>query len=142
MFLGEFEHSLDDKFRITLPRRFRDEFEEGGVIAKALDGCLALYTNEEWDRVAEQARELSRRGKREREAARSFFSGAQDFTLDRQGRLAVPAKLRAYAGLDKDVVVAGVMSRVELWDARRWADRASRVDVDLAAADDLPDFGI
>jgi MraZ protein len=142
MLLGEFEHSLDDKFRITLPRRFRDDFEGGGVMAKAMDGCLALYPTSEWARVAEQARELSRLGKRERETARTFFSGAQDFTLDRQGRFAVPAKLRAYAALDKDVVVAGVFSRVELWDAQRWNDRASRVDEDLVAAQDLPDFGI
>lgn len=142
MFLGEYEHSLDDKSRVTLPRQFRDAFEEGGVIVKALDRCLSLYTKDEWERVAEQARELSRRGKREREVARSFFAGAQEFTLDRQGRLVVPLKLRQYAELDKDVVVAGLYSRVELWDARRWVDRESRIDEDLAAADDLPDFGI
>ncbi len=142
MFLGEYEHSLDDKFRITLPKRFRDEFEEGGVMAKALDGCLALYTTQEWGSVADQARELSRRGKREREVARNFFSGASDFRLDKQGRFAIPSNLRQYAELGKEVVVVGVSSRVEIWDGGRWEDRASRVDEDLTNAEDLPDFGI
>jgi MraZ protein len=142
MFLGEYAHSLDDKGRVTLPRKFRDVFEGGAVIAKAMDGCLALYTPAEWERVAEAARELSRQGKREREAARTLFSGAAEVTPDRQGRIAIAAPQRAYAGLDKEVVVAGVNSRVEIWDAQRWADRHVQGEQALANAEDLPDFGI
>ena len=142
MFLGEFQHSLDDKGRVTLPRRFRDAFEGGAVIAKAMDGCLAIYSPDEWQRVADQARELSRHGKREREVARTFFSGAAEVTPDRQGRIAIAPKQREYAALDKDVVVAGMFSRVELWDAQRWAARHEAGDDALSSADDLPDFGI
>ena len=142
MFLGEFQHALDDKGRVTLPRRFRDDFLEGAVIAKALDGCLAVYTNAEWERVANEAVAHSRGGTREREAARSFFAGAVEVTPDRQGRIPTAASQRAYAGLDKDVVVAGVYSRVEIWDSLRWNERHARGENALANAQDLPDFGI
>jgi MraZ protein len=142
VFLGEFQHTLDDKGRVTLPRRFRDAFEEGAVIAKALDGCLAVYTATEFEQVAENAREASRRGPREREAARTLFSGASEVAPDRQGRIPIAPGQREYAGLERDVVVAGVHARVEIWDAQRWSERQVEGDRALAGAEDLPDFGI
>src|SRR5258708_866610 len=111
MFLGEFQHSLDAKGRMILPAKFRDQLEAGAIITKGRGRCLAVYTAEEFEDVASQVREVSKRGPRERDAARVFFSGANDVQLDRQGRVAIPQTLRTYAGLERDVVVVGVYSR-------------------------------
>ena len=94
MFLGEHQHSLDAKGRVILPARFRDQLEGGAVMAKALDGCLAVYPVEEFQRVAANLREKRARGATERQAARSYFSGAVEIAPDKQGRVAVPQHLR------------------------------------------------
>lgn len=144
MFLGEYQHSLDVKGRVILPAKHRDQLAEGGFVSKGIDGCLCVYTNEEWERVADEVRELSKRGTRERQAARTFFSGAADVTPDKQGRVAIPQPLRDYAGLERDVVVAGLYSRIEIWDAQRWNERNRQGEHALADpdADIMPDFGI
>src|SRR5204862_325581 len=100
MFLGEYEHSLDAKGRVILPARFREQLEGGAVMTRALDGCLAVYTLDEFDRVARKLTGARERGGRERQAARTFFSGATELTPDKQGRVAVPQKMRDYAGLE------------------------------------------
>src|SRR2546428_10766182 len=123
MFVGQFQHSLDDKWRVILPARIRSQLEGGGYMAKGQDGCVCIYTLEEWERVADNMRELSKRGTNERQAARSFFAGAAEMTPDRQGRVPVPVHLREFAGLERDVIVAGGGSRVEIWDAERWRRR-------------------
>ena len=91
MFLGEYEHSLDAKGRVILPAKFRDQLEGGAVMAKALDGCLAVYPVEEFQRVAANLQEARARGATERQAARTYFSGAVEITPDKQGRVAIPA---------------------------------------------------
>lgn len=142
MFLGEYQHSLDAKGRVILPVKFRDQVQRGSFVSKGVDGCLCVYVNEEWERVANEVRELAKRGPKERQAARSFFSGAMEAIPDRQGRIAIPQHLRDFAGLDREVVVAGVFSRIEIWDAQRWGERNREGEASLAAAEDLPDFGI
>ena len=117
MFLGEFQHSLDAKGRVILPVRFRDQLEGGAVMARALDGCLAVYPVAEFDRVARKLHEARERGARERQAARSFFAGAVEITPDKQGRVAIPQHLREYAHLDREVMVAGSFDHIEIWDA-------------------------
>ncbi|HEX2738472.1 MAG TPA: division/cell wall cluster transcriptional repressor MraZ [Acidimicrobiia bacterium] len=142
MFLGEFQHSLDAKGRVILPAKFRDQLAGGAFVAKGRDGCLFVYTAEEFEQVAQQAREASRRGDDERQAARSFFAGAADVVPDKQGRVAIPQHLRDYAGLDRDVVVAGVFSRIEIWDSGRWRERDRLGEQALTTSENLPDFGI
>lgn len=144
MFLGTYEHSLDDKWRITLPARFRGQLEGGAYVAKGRDGCLCVYTGEEWGRVANEIREAARRGPRERQAARSFFAGAAEAVPDRQGRIPLPTALRDFAGLslDRRVVVAGVYSRVEVWDEQRWRELEAEGAGVIAGSQDVPDFGI
>jgi MraZ protein len=142
MFLGEHQHSLDAKGRVILPARFRDQLEQGAVMAKALDGCLAVYPMDEFQRVADKARELAQRGPRERQAARAFFAGATEFVPDKQGRVAIPQPLRDFAGLTRDVIVAGVFHRIEIWDARKFRELDRAGDESLVDATDLPDFGI
>ncbi len=142
MFLGEFQHSLDTKGRVILPARYRDQLAEGAYVTKGRGGCLSVFTPDEFEEVASQVRDQSRRGAKELNAARVFFSGAQEVRPDKQGRVALPQNLREYAGLTREVVVAGVFSRIEIWDRDRWQE-LDRVGAQaLTDSDDLPEFGI
>ena len=143
MFLGTYEHALDIKGRVILPARFREDLETGAFLAKSLDGCLALYTADEFEKVAQEMQETARRGGAQRNVVRSFAAGAAEATPDRQGRITIPAHLRSYAGLVRDIVVTGALTRVEIWDAARWRE----IDVEAeramtAAQPGLDDIGI
>ena len=140
MFLGEYQHSLDAKGRVILPARFRAQLEGGAVMARALDGCLAVYPIAEFDRVARKLQEARERGPRERQAARSFFSGAENFTPDAQGRAAIPPHLREYAGLDREVIVSGGFDRIEIWDAQRFRERDAEGIASMVAGEGIDDF--
>ncbi len=144
MFLGQYQHSLDEKGRVILPAKFRGQLEGGAYMARGRDGCVCVYPTDEWERVSNNMRELATRGTQERQAARSFFAGAAEVTPDRQGRVAVPVHLRDFAGLslERDVVVAGVLSRIEIWDAQKWATREQEGEQVISAAEGIPDFGI
>jgi MraZ protein len=127
---------------VILPAKYRDQLSTGAYVTKGRGGCLFVYTDQEFEDVAERVRETSKRGDRELQAARTFFAGAAPATPDKQGRVAIPQHLREFAGLDKDVVVAGVFSRIEIWDSQRWRERDREGDQNLTASDALPDFGI
>jgi transcriptional regulator MraZ len=142
MFLGEYQHSLDAKGRVILPAKYRDQLSGGAYVTRGRGGCLSVYTAQEFQEVADRVREASKRGGRELDAARSFFAGTAEVSPDKQGRIAIPQQLREYAGLDKDVVVAGVFSRIEIWDGRRWRERDREGEQSLNESDELPDFGI
>jgi len=141
VFLGEFHHTVDDKGRIVLPSKFRDLLLRGAIVSKG-DGCLFVYTVEEFTDVAQGLREKSKTSKAAREAARSFFAGATDVSPDKQGRLTIPQSLRTYANLEKEVTVLGVYSRIEIWDASIWEERQLSGDASLADIETLPDIGI
>ena len=140
MFLGEFQHSLDAKGRVILPVRFRAQLEGGAVMARALDGCLAVYPVVEFDRVARKLREARERGPRERQAARTFFAGAAEITPDKQGRVAVPQHLREYAHLDREVMVAGSFDHIEIWDAQMFAERDAAGIASIVEGEGINDF--
>ena len=143
MFLGTYEHSLDPKGRVILPAKFREQLEAGAFLAKSLDGCLALYDAEEFQKVALNMQEQARRGAVERNAVRSFAAGATEATPDKQGRISIPAHLRTFAGLDREVVVTGALSRIEIWDAAKWRDIDAEAERSLTAArPGLDDIGI
>ena len=143
MFLGTYEHSLDAKGRVILPAKFRERLEAGAYLARSLDGCLSLFDAEEFDRVAQDMQEKARRGAVERNAVRSFAAGATEATPDKQGRITIPAHLRTFAGLERDVVVTGALTRIEIWDAARWRDIDMEAERALAAArPGLDDIGI
>jgi MraZ protein len=140
MFLGEHQHSLDAKGRVILPARFRDQLEGGAVMAKSLDGCLAVYPVDEFQRVAESLREKRSRGATERQAARSYFSGAVEITPDKQGRVAVPGHLRTFANLERDVIVAGNFDHIEIWDAQTFQRRDQEGSASIVGGEGIDDF--
>ena len=139
MFLGEHQHNLDAKGRITLPARFRELLGTDAVLSKGKDGCLSLHRREEYEVIAAGQRELMKRGETERTMARSLFAGATSVVPDAQGRIAIPPTLRTYAHLEKGVVVSGVYDYIEIWDAERFreVEGAGATALSSGAVDDF-----
>ena len=120
VFLGTYTPRLDDKGRLILPAKFRDQLLDGLVITRGQERCLYLFPMQEFERMHEELRRAPLTRKEARDYLRVFLSGASDETPDKQGRITVPPMLRSYAGLDRDVAVIGAGSRVELWDLQTW----------------------
>ena len=129
MLLGEHAHTLDEKNRLTLPAKLRDSFADGVVVTRGMDGCLSAYPRAEWERLAQSRLApldpLSWEGRR---MSRYFFSGATEGELDRQGRIVIPASLAASAGLGRDVVIAGVGDRLEIWNRDAWRKHLQEIE--------------
>jgi MraZ protein len=142
MFLGEFQHTLDPKGRVILPSSFRELLQEGLVMTVGLDNCLTVHPVADWQRVVAGLRDLRSTDRRERAFARMITSSAHPETPDRQGRITIPARLRDYARLTKDVTVVGADSRVELWDAEAWAGYRDQAMQDFANTDEAFNLGI
>ncbi|HEY6067928.1 MAG TPA: division/cell wall cluster transcriptional repressor MraZ [Gaiellaceae bacterium] len=129
MLLGEHEHTLDDKNRLTLPARFREAFAEGVVVTRGLDGCLYAFRRSDWAGLVEsRLSSLDPLRPEGRRLQRHFFSGATESELDKQGRVMIPASLIAHAKLGKEVVVAGVNDRLEIWDRAAWRKELAMVE--------------
>ena len=124
MFMGEYSHTIDPKGRLIIPSRFRDELGDEFVLTKGLDGCLSIYPRNEWEAFEQKLSDL-----------------ASLCELDKQGRILVPATLREYAGLEKDVVLTGNINRIEIWSKQKWSENSSYDDMD-AIAEGLQDMGI
>jgi MraZ protein len=120
MFLGTYTPRLDDKGRLILPAKFREQLEAGVVVTRGQERCLYVFPLAEFERLADQLRQAPVTSKQARDYLRVFLSGASDESVDKQGRVTIPSNLRAYAGLDRDVAVIGAGQRVEIWDARAW----------------------
>ncbi|MBN1483513.1 MAG: division/cell wall cluster transcriptional repressor MraZ [Chloroflexia bacterium] len=120
MFLGEYRHTIDAKGRLAVPARFRSNLEEGLVVTRGLDPCLHIYSQAEWFPLAERLSGLPLGEPAVRALRRSFFASAYACEMDKQGRVLIPAPLREYAGLEGDVVVAGLHNYIELWSVPRW----------------------
>jgi len=129
MLLGAHEHTIDDKNRLTLPAKFRQAFADGIVVTRGLDGCLYAFRREDWDRLVESRLAtldpLSPEGRR---LERFFYSGASETELDKQGRVMVPRELIEHAKLGREVVVAGVNDRLEIWDRAAWRKELAEVE--------------
>ena len=135
MFLGEFEHTIDDKNRLTLPARFREPLAGGVVLTRGLDECLDVYARADWDAMVEaRLAPLDPFSKEARDLKRFFFSAAADAELDKQGRVLVPPALSRHAKLGREVVVAGVHDHLEIWDRGAWAEQVTKV---VGRADDV-----
>jgi len=120
MFLGTYTPRLDDKGRLILPAKFREQLEAGVVVTRGQERCLYVFPVAEFERLADQLRQAPVTSKQARDYLRVFLSGASDESVDKQGRVTIPTALRTYAGLDRDVAVIGAGQRVEIWDSSAW----------------------
>ena len=129
MLLGEYEHTIDDKNRLTLPAKFRRTFEDGIVVTRGMDGCLYAYAPAEWSRLVDaNLATLSPLSQQGRRMQRFFFSGAAEAVPDKQGRVGIPSALIEHARLGRDVVVAGVNDHLEIWDRAAWQRELAEVE--------------
>ena len=128
MLLGEFEHTIDEKGRITVPAKFRGRLAAGLVVTKGIDACLWLYPSDVWAELAEEIKDLPLTNPKAREFRRQVFGSAYDSVPDKQGRVIVPATLRQYANIDKQAVVIGLYDHCEIWNPDQWRERQQRSD--------------
>ena len=141
MYTGEYNHTVDSKGRLILPSKLRDALGDTFVVTKGIDGCLFVYDKAEWSVFEEKLTALSITNRESRKVLRFFLSGAIDVEVDKQGRFVLPSALREYAGIEKDVVLAGVGRNVEIWDKQRFVD--TKADADIAEmVDSLDNLGI
>lgn len=141
--MGEHQHTIDPKGRLIVPAKFREELGERFVATKGLDNCLFVYPMEEWKVLEQKLKGLPFTKADARAFVRFFFSGATECELDKQGRILIPGNLREYAKLDKDVVVIGVSSRVEIWSKENWEKYSNETEVSYAeVAEKIVDFDL
>lgn len=125
MFIGEYQHNLDEKGRLAIPTKFRASLKKA-VVTKGIDNCLFVFTMDEWLKLAEKLSLLPLSQSNTRAFSRLMLAGAMDLELDQQGRAVLPEYLRKYAGLSKEVVVAGLYNRLEVWDKAEWGKYKQR----------------
>lgn len=118
--MGEYQHNIDIKGRLIVPSKFREQLGDHFVITRGLDKCLFVYSIDEWTKVEEKIQALPLTKKDARSFTRFFFSGASECELDKQGRINIPANLTSYAELEKETVIVGVASRIEIWSKLEW----------------------
>lgn len=143
MFIGEYNHTIDSKGRLIVPSKFREALGDEFVVTKGLDGCLFVYPMEEWTAFTDKLKELPLTKKDARQFSRFFLAGAASCEVDKQGRILIPAVLREFAGLEKDAVLVGVSSRIEIWSRSNW-EKISDVDIEDMdnIAEHMEDIGI
>lgn len=122
MFIGEYNHTLDTKGRLIMPSKFRESLGYEFVMTKGLDNCLFVYPKEEWKVLEEKLKSLPLTNKDARAFIRFFFSGATECNLDKQGRVLIPSNLRTHSKLNKDAVIIGVSTRLEIWSSDEWTE--------------------
>lgn len=143
MFMGEHQHTIDEKGRLIMPVRFREGLGESFVVTKGLDNCLWAYAAAEWSALEAKMKALPFTQANARAFVRFFFSGANECLLDRQGRVLIPNNLREYARLARDVVVIGVSSRVEIWAREEWDRYLQQAESSYEQlAEEIADFNL
>lgn len=143
MFIGEYNHTLDNKSRITIPSKFRETLGEDFVITKGLDSCLFIYPKEEWEIFEDKLKTLPLTNKDARAFVRFFFAGASECTLDKQGRVLIPPNLREHSGIEKDAVIIGVATRIEIWSSENWKEYTEDDNLSYESiAENMQELGI
>lgn len=133
MLIGEYEHSLDVKGRLIMPAKLREDIGEKFIVTKGLDGCLFAFSVTEWTNFEQKLRALPISNKDARAFTRFFFAGAMDCEIDKQGRFLISGNLREFAGLEKDVVIVGMDSRIEIWSKEKWQACDEEISADEIA---------
>lgn len=142
MFLGTHSPRLDEKGRIILPAKFREELADGLVLTRGQERCIYVFSQREFERIHESMREAPISSKQSRDYIRVFLSGASDEVPDKQGRVTIPPALRSYAGLERELAVIGAGTRAEIWDAQAWDEYLAEKEAAFSETDDhnLPGF--
>jgi len=141
MFMGEYNHTVDAKGRLIVPSKFREQLGEEFVVTKGLDGCLFVYENTEWKALEEKLHALPLTNANARKFSRFFLAGATTCEVDKQGRILLPAILREFAKIDKDAVLVGVGSRIEIWSREIWNQSNTYDDME-EIAENMEGLGI
>ncbi len=143
MFIGEYQHSIDNKGRLQIPAKLKQQLGKGAVVTKGLDNCLFLYPQKAWQVLADKLAKLPISKASTRAFARLMLAGAMDVEIDKQGRMLVPEYLRSYASLKRKVVIAGLYSRLEIWDQDLWNKYKKGTEKgSTAIAETLGDLGV
>jgi len=143
MFIGEYNHNLDDKGRLAIPAKFRAILKKGAVVTKGLDNCLFLYSKEQFETIAKKFSSLPIGSAKARAFSRHMLAGAMDVEFDNQGRITLPEYLRAFSGLKKKIIVAGLYNHLEIWDEVTWNKYKGESEKNSnAIAEEMGDLGI
>lgn len=143
MLLGEYNHNLDTKGRVSVPSKFREDLGESFIVTKGLDNCLFAYSKKEWETFETKLKSLPMTNTNARNFIRFFFSGATECEIDKLGRINIPSVLREYAGLKKDITIIGVSTRIEIWDKEKWNNYTSPENMDVdEIASQMSELGI
>jgi len=142
MLIGEYTHNLDPKKRLSVPSKFRKELGDGAVLTRGLDGCLWLFPSQQWNELAARIAGLPMAQSGSRSFARLLLSGATEVQFDSLGRILIPEYLKTYAGLKREVVIAGIHSRLEVWDKDAWTEYKKNLEKNSdAIAEKLGELG-
>ena len=133
MLIGEYEHSLDAKGRLIMPAKLREDIGEKFIVTKGLDGCLFAFSLSEWTNFEQKLRSLPISNKDARSFTRFFFAGAIECEIDKQGRFLISSNLREFAELEKDIVIVGMDSRIEIWGKQKWQNCDEKISADEIA---------
>lgn len=143
MFIGEYQHSVDQKGRMAVPSKFRAHLASGAVVTRGLDNCLFLYAKDEWEKIAEKLANMPLSKANARAFARLMLAGAMEVDIDKQGRINLPKYLMGYANLKKDAVVAGLYNRLEIWSPNQWKEYKEKAEAGSAElVEELGELGI
>jgi len=143
MFLGEYFHSIDDKGRVAMPAKYREQVEKGAILTRGNDGSLTIYALNEWEKLVEKIMQLPQSKSEVRNYARLVLAGAVEIKLDKQGRINIPKYLTEFASLDKKVVFVGLYDKVEIWDEQRWVQYRQEVEnQSVDVLEQLSEFGL
>lgn len=141
--MGEFQHSIDTKGRLIVPSKLREQLGEKFVVTRGLDGCLFGYPQTEWEKLEEKLDQMPLAKKDARSFVRFFYSAATECEIDKQGRINIPNTLRKHASLEKNCVIIGVSTRIEIWDEQRWNDFSEETEENFDdIAETMIDFGL
>ena len=131
MFRGEYSHTVDAKGRLIIPLKFREQLGEECIVTRGLDGCLFIFESGEWEAYEEKLRKLPMTNKNARSFVRVLSGGATPCEFDKQGRILLPATLRKFAGIEKDVILAGLPNRIEVWSEQKWNENNNYEEIDM-----------
>lgn len=141
MLMGEYSHSLDTKGRLIMPAKLRQDIGDKFILTKGLDGCLFAFSQTEWNNFEEKLKSLPLSDKNARNFVRFFLSGATECEIDKQGRFLIPNNLRTAANLEKDVIIIGVGTRIEIWNKETWEKCDEEISAD-EIAENMANLGI